>query len=308
MLGYVLKRLGHLVIVIWIIITITFAMMHAIPGGPFDSERYVAEEIRAHIEARYRLDEPLYRQYLDYLLHVVQGDLGPSLTYEGRRVNDIIKDGFPKSALLGFVSVLVSLLIGVPVGVYSAFRHNRWQDHTVMLMAIVGVSVPSFILATLLVYYFGLKLQWLPAAGWGSVQQIVLPVLALSGFSLAFITRLTRASMLDVMGQDYIRTAQAKGVAQGVILFRHALKNAVLPVVTYLGPLIAAVFTGSFVVEKIFNIPGLGQFFVTSVANRDYTVILGVTVFYGTLLVTMNILVDLVYMFLDPRIVLYKQG
>ena len=176
-----------------------------------------------------------------------------------------------------------------------------------MLMAIVGVSVPSFILATLMVYYFGLKLQWLPAAGWGSVQQIVLPALALSGFSLAFITRLTRASMLDVMVQDYIRTAQAKGVAQGVILFRHALKNAILPVVTYLGPLIAAVFTGSFVVEKIFSIPGLGQFFVTSVANRDYTVILGVTVFYGTLLVTMNILVDLVYMFLDPRIVLHKQ-
>ena len=235
-------------------------------------------------------------------IYLLRGDLGPSFKYESRSVNEIIAEGFPVSAELGLVAVSLSVLIGIPAGMAGALYQNRWPDHLVMLLATVGISVPSFILATLLIFCFALWLRILPAAMWGAPEYVILPALALAGMPTAFIARLTRSSMLEVLAQDYIRTARAKGIAPFTILWRHALKNALLPVVTYLGPMIAAIFTGSFVIESIFAIPGLGRHFVTSIYNRDYTVILGITVFYSALLVLMNFLVDLAYLWLDPRI------
>ena len=298
----IVGRILSMVLVLWVIITVTFVLMHAIPGGPFTAEKALPEAVMKNIEARYRLNDPLPKQYVDYWANLLQGDLGPSFKYESRTVNEIIAEGFPVSAELGLIAVSFSVLIGVPAGMAGALYQNRWPDHLVMLLATVGISVPSFILATVLIYIFALWLQLLPAAMWGSPEYVILPALALAGMPTAFIARLTRSSMLEVLAQDYIRTARAKGIAPFKILWLHALKNALLPVVTYLGPMIAAIFTGSFVIESIFAIPGLGRHFVTSIYNRDYTVILGITVFYSALLVLMNFLVDLAYLWLDPRI------
>ena len=291
-----------MLLVLWIIVTVTFLLMHAIPGGPFTAEKALPEAVLKNIEARYHLNDPLPKQYWDYIANLLQGDLGPSFKYESRTVNEIISESFPISAELGAVAVVLSVLVGIPAGMLGALYQNRWPDHLVMLMATVGISVPSFILATLLIYIFALWLDLLPAAMWAGPEFAVLPSLALAGLPIAFIARLTRSSMLEVLSQDYIRTARAKGISPFKILWRHALKNAMLPVVTYLGPMIAAIFTGSFVIESIFAIPGLGRHFVTSIYNRDYTVILGITVFYSALLVIMNFLVDLAYVWLDPRI------
>ena len=298
----IVGRILSMVLVLWVIITVTFVLMHAIPGGPFTAEKALPEAVMKNIEARYRLNDPLPKQYVDYWANLLQGDLGPSFKYESRTVNEIIAEGFPVSAELGLIAVSFSVLIGVPAGMAGALYQNRWPDHLVMLLATVGISVPSFILATVLIYIFALWLQLLPAAMWGSPEYVILPALALAGMPTAFNARLTRSSMLEVLAQDYIRTARAKGIAPLKILWLHALKNALLPVVTYLGPMIAAIFTGSFVIESIFAIPGLGRHFVTSIYNRDYTVILGITVFYSALLVLMNFLVDLAYLWLDPRI------
>ena len=298
----IVGRILSMVLVLWVIITVTFVLMHAIPGGPFTAEKALPEAVMKNIEARYRLNDPLPKQYVDYWANLLQGDLGPSFKYESRTVNEIIAEGFPVSAELGLIAVSFSVLIGVPAGMAGALYQNRWPDHLVMLLATVGISVPSFILATVLIYIFALWLQLLPAAMWGSPEYVILPALALAGMPTAFIARLTRSSMLEVLAQDYIRTARAKGIAPLKILWLHALKDALLPVVTYLGPMIAAIFTGSFVIESIFAIPGLGRHFVTSIYNRDYTVILGITVFYSALLVLMNFLVDLAYLWLDPRI------
>lgn len=298
----IVGRILSMVLVLWVIITVTFVLMHAIPGGPFTSEKALPEAVMKNIEARYRLNDPLSKQYVDYWANLLKGDLGPSFKYESRTVNEIIAEGFPVSAELGLVAVSIAVLIGIPAGMAGALYQNRWPDHLVMLLATVGISVPSFILATVLIYVFALWLQLLPAAMWGSPEYVLLPALALAGMPTAFIARLTRSSMLEVLAQDYIRTARAKGIAPFRILWLHALKNALLPVVTYLGPMIAAIFTGSFVIESIFAIPGLGRHFVTSIYNRDYTVILGITVFYSALLVLMNFLVDLAYLWLDPRI------
>ena len=298
----IVGRIVSMLLVLWVIITVTFVLMHAIPGGPFTAEKALPEAVMKNIEARYRLNDPLPKQYVDYWANLLRGDLGPSFKYESRSVNEIIAEGFPVSAELGLVAVSLSVLIGIPAGMAGALYQNRWPDHLVMLLATVGISVPSFILATLLIFCFALWLRILPAAMWGAPEYVILPALALAGMPTAFIARLTRSSMLEVLAQDYIRTARAKGIAPFTILWRHALKNALLPVVTYLGPMIAAIFTGSFVIESIFAIPGLGRHFVTSIYNRDYTVILGITVFYCALLVLMNFLVDLAYLWLDPRI------
>ena len=298
----IVGRIVSMLLVLWVIITVTFVLMHAIPGGPFTAEKALPEAVMKNIEARYRLNDPLPKQYVDYWANLLRGDLGPSFKYESRSVNEIIAEGFPDSAELGLVAVSLSVLIGIPAGMAGALYQNRWPDHLVMLLATVGISVPSFILATLLIFCFALWLRILPAAMWGAPEYVILPALALAGMPTAFIARLTRSSMLEVLAQDYIRTARAKGIAPFTILWRHALKNALLPVVTYLGPMIAAIFTGSFVIESIFAIPGLGRHFVTSIYNRDYTVILGITVFYSALLVLMNFLVDLAYLWLDPRI------
>ncbi|MCL6451925.1 MAG: ABC transporter permease [Acetobacteraceae bacterium] len=307
MTRFILQRFFSMVIALWVIVTVTFLLMHAIPGGPFTFEKKLPEAILRNIEARYHLDWPLWKQYADYMWNLLKWDLGPSFKYEARTVNDIINSGFPISATLGALSVSLALVIGLPAGIISALNQNKWQDNAAMFAAIVGVSVPNFILASLLMYVFALKLGWLPPARWGSPQQVIMPVIALSGFSTAFIARLMRSSMLEVVQQDYIRTARAKGLPQLMVIYRHAVKNAIIPVVTYLGPLIAGVFTGSFIIEHIFAIPGLGKHYVTSIYNRDYTVILGVTIFYSILLVLMNFLVDVAYVFIDPRISYVEQ-
>lgn len=308
MIKSVISRIFSMTLVLWVIVTVTFLLMHAIPGGPFTAEKALPEAVLKNIEARYRLNDPLPKQYADYWANLLKGDLGPSFKYESRTVNEIIAEGFPVSAELGLVAVSISVLIGIPAGMAGALYHNRWPDHLVMLFATFGISVPSFILATVLIYIFALWLRILPAAMWGSPEYVILPALALAGMPTAFIARLTRSSMLEVLSQDYIRTAKAKGLAPIKILWRHALKNALLPVVTYLGPMIAAIFTGSFVIESIFAIPGLGRHFVTSIYNRDYTVILGITIFYSTILVIMNFLVDLAYLWIDPRIKMDGEG
>ena len=306
MLRYTLSRIVSSFLVLLAIITITFLLMHAIPGGPFTGEKNIPAAVLKNIEERYRLHDPLWKQYGDYLYNLARFDLGPSFKYEGRSVNDIIGESFPVSLELGLASITLAVLIGIPAGSLAALKQNKWQDYTVMLLATLGVSVPGFVLATLLIFVFAIELGWLPAAMWGGVEYMILPALALASHPMAFIARLTRSSLLEVLAQDYIKTARAKGLSQLVILYRHALKNALIPVVTYLGPMTAAVLTGSFVIETIFAIPGLGRHFVTSIYNRDYTVILGVTVFYSVLVITLNLLVDLIYPSLDPRIKLSK--
>ena len=302
MLSYLIKRIGNSIIVLWVVMTVTFFLMHSIPGGPFTEEKSLPPAVLANIEARYRLNDPLAVQYKDYLCNVLRGDLGPSFKYAGRSVNDIIRESFPVSLELGLESITLALAVGVPAGVLAAYRRNGWQDRTVNLLTTLGVAVPSFVLAALLVEIFAMKLGWFPAAMWNSWASRILPAIAMAAMPMAFITRLTRSSMLDVLGQDYIRTAKAKGLSTVTVLFRHALPNALIPVVTYLGPMAAGVLTGSFVIETIFAIPGLGSYFVTSIYNRDYTVILGITIFYSAIVIFMNMLVDLIYPLLDPRI------
>jgi len=280
--------------------------MHAIPGGPFKKEKALPPAVQRNIEERYKLNDPLWKQYTDYMSNLIRGDLGPSFKYLGRSVNDIIRDGFPVSATLGAWAILFALVVGVPAGIISALNQNRWQDNVVMAIAIIGVSVPNFVIATLLMYVFAVKLRWLPVAMWGTPRHVILPMIALAGFPAAFFARLMRSSTLDVLSQDYIRTARAKGLSWYAVVVKHVVKNAILPVVTYLGPLIAGILTGSFVVENIFAIPGLGRYYVTSIYNRDYTTIMGVTIFYSTFLVLLNFLVDIAYGWIDPRIKLVK--
>ena len=302
MTRYVFRRLGGAIIILWVIITVTFALMHAIPGGPFTTEKKLPPQVKASIEAKYHLDDPVWKQYGDYLGGVITGDLGPSYKYEGRSVNDIISDAFPISAQLGLLSLMVAVVGGIAAGAISAMRPNGIVDYVVTVLSTIGISVPTFIIGAVLVYVVGFELGWFPVALWRGPSYMVLPVLTLAAQPMAFIARLTRSGLLDVYQQEYIRTARAKGLNSWTILTRHALGNAILPVITYLGPLAASLLTGSFIVETIFAIPGLGQYFVTSIYNRDYTVILGITIFYSALVVFLNILVDMIYPLIDPRV------
>ena len=302
MTRYVFRRLGGAIIILWVIITVTFALMHAIPGGPFTTEKKLPPQVKASIEAKYHLDDPVWKQYGDYLGGVITGDLGPSYKYEGRSVNDIISDVFPISAQLGLLSLMVAVVGGIAAGAISAMRPNGIVDYAVTILSTIGISVPTFIIGAVLVYVVGFELGWFPVALWRGPSYMVLPVLTLAAQPMAFIARLTRSGLLDVYQQEYIRTARAKGLSSWTILTRHALGNAILPVITYLGPLAASLLTGSFIVETIFAIPGLGQYFVTSIYNRDYTVILGITIFYSALVVFLNILVDMIYPLIDPRV------
>ena len=302
MTRYVFRRLGGAIIILWVIITVTFALMHAIPGGPFTTEKKLPPQVKASIEAKYHLDDPVWKQYGDYLGGVITGDLGPSYKYEGRSVNDIISDAFPISAQLGLLSLMVAVVGGIAAGAISAMRPNGIVDYAVTILSTIGISVPTFIIGAVLVYVVGFELGWFPVALWRGPSYMVLPVLTLAAQPMAFIARLTRSGLLDVYQQEYIRTARAKGLSSWTILTRHALGNAILPVITYLGPLAASLLTGSFIVETIFAIPGLGQYFVTSIYNRDYTVILGITIFYSALVVFLNILVDVIYPLIDPRV------
>ena len=301
-MGYIIKRIFNAFIVLWIVITITFFLMHAIPGGPFTAEKSLPPYVLHSIEERYKLNDPLYKQYGDYLCNLVQGDLGPSFKYPGRSVNDIIKDGFPVSFKLGIEAILIAIIIGIPAGILAGVKKDKWQDRAVNFFTTLGVAVPSFVVAALLIYVLSTKLHLLPAAMWNGWRYEIMPALALSGMPMSFIARLTRSSMLDILSQDYIKTARAKGLSWSKVLIKHALPNSLFPVVTYLGPMTASILTGSFVIETIFAIPGLGQYFVTSIYNRDYTVILGVTIFYSVIVIVLNMVVDLLYPLLDPRI------
>lgn len=299
---FLTRRLIAMVITLWVIATLTFILAKVIPGGPFTKEKALPPAVLRNIEAKYHLNDPLWKQYFDYLKNLLKGDLGPSFRYEALTVNDIIKKGFPVSAFLGAVALLIAVGLGIPAGIISAYKQNFWQDNFVMFFSILGISIPNFILATMFMYFFSLKLHIFPTAGWGNIGNVILPAVTLAAYPTAYIARLTRSSMLDVLNQDYVKTARSKGLSEFKVLIVHSLKNAVLPVVTYLGPLIAAVFTGSFVVERIFFIPGLGRYYVTSIYDRDYTVILGTTIFYAAFLIIANFVVDIVYAIIDPRI------
>jgi oligopeptide transport system permease protein len=302
LLRYIVKRLLFMLLSLYLIISATFFLMRAAPGGPFTGEKQLPPEILANLNAYYGLDKPWYHQYFDYLVKVAHWDFGPSFKYKGQTVNDLINSGFPVSFTLGMEAILFSIAIGVFLGVIAAMKHNKWQDYSAMIIAVFGISVPSFIMATVLQYAFAIKIPIFPVARWESFMYTVLPALALSATPTAFIARLTRSSMLDVLSNDYIKTAKAKGLGQGAITIKHTIRNALLPVVSYMGPLVAGILTGSFIIEKIFGIPGLGDHFVTSITNRDYTVIMGVTVFYSILLLVSILLVDIAYGLIDPRI------
>lgn len=302
MIRFIFNRLVTSMITLLVIVTITFALMHAIPGGPLTREREIPPEIRKNIEEKYHLDEPLWKQYIIYLHNLIQGDLGPSLKYPGVTVNEIIARGFPVTAQLGLQTMALLLLAGIPAGVYAALKEKKWQDHLIIFISTALISIPNFLLAILLIYIFGVKLGWLPTSRWVSWKSSILPSLALAGYTAAYLALLTRYSILEVVRQDYIRVARAKGLPEAVVIYKHALKNALIPIVTYLGPVLAYILTGSFVIERIFAIPGLGQYYVISISNRDYTLILGMTLFYAAFIVSINLLVDIVYCFIDPRI------
>lgn len=302
MAKYIVKRVILAALTVFLVATITFFLMNLVPGGPFVSEKSISAQAQEALKEKFGLDKPLIVQYKNYMLNAIHGDFGLSLKQRGRDVATIIATKFPVSARLGGISVIVALLFGIPLGSVAAMNRGKWVDNFIIVIATGGIAVPSFVICTVGMYVFGVNLGWLPTFGLTTPLHYVLPVFALSFYPTAYIARLMRSSMLDVIGQDYIRTARAKGVSQFISLFKHALRNAILPVVTYVGPMLAYTLTGSFIVEKIFVIPGLGGQFVSSIMNRDYTVIMGTTIFLATLVITMNTLVDIVYKLIDPRI------
>ena len=299
---YILKRVLLAILTIWIVITITFFVMHAVPGGPFMSEKAITKEAQAALEAKYGLDKPLGEQYVTYLKDVVtRFDFGPSLKQRGRQVNDIIYDGLRTSAKLGVIAAALAAVLGIVLGAVAALRRNTVLDKFIMVLTTAFISMPSFIMGSFLLLFLSVKLGWFPANG-STTAGLVLPVVTLSLSPMANITRLTRSSMLDVLGQDYIRTARAKGVSGQKIIFGHALKNSLIPVLTYVGPMLAFIVTGSMVVEQIFAVPGIGRQFVSSIINRDYTMIMGTTIVLASLIVIMNLVTDILYKVVDPRI------
>lgn len=302
MLKYIVKRILLAIVTIWAVATLTFFLMNLVPGGPFLSEKAISPQATAALEAKYGLDKPMYQRYLTYMTDALHGDFGDSLKQRGRTVMSIIAMKFPVSARVGGISVLVALILGIPLGSIAALKRGKAADSVISVIATCGIAVPSFVICTVLMYFFGVKLGLLPTMGLQSAKHYIMPVIALSFYPTAYIMRLMRSSMLDVLGQDYMRTARAKGLAGGKILFKHALRNAILPVVTYVGPMLAYTITGSFVVEKIFVIPGLGGEFITAINGRDYTLIMGTTIFLATLVIVMNVVVDIVYKIVDPRI------
>lgn len=299
---YFIKRLGIMVVALFLIILLTFIIMHAIPGGPFTSNKQVSEEVQAALNAKYNLDAPLHEQFFSYLGGILQGDFGPSYKYTGKTVNEFIASGFPVSGKLGLITIIFVLIAAIPMGILAAVKNGKWQDMLLMALATIGVTIPSFVIASILIYVFSFKLNVLPTYGLDSWKGYILPIIALGGYSISYITRLMRSSLLEVMGQDYIRTARAKGLAERSVILKHALRNALIPVLTVLGPTVAGLLTGSFVIEKIFAIPGMGIYFVDSVNQRDYTTIMGMTIFYATFLMVMIFIVDIFYCLIDPRI------
>ncbi len=301
MLRFILKRILSSILALFVLITATFFLMHMVPGSPFTSEK-MTDAVKANLEKKYGLDKPLGTQYGYYLKNLAQGDLGSSLQKKGRTVNSIIAEKFPFSARFGFMAIGFAILIGIPLGALAAIKHEKLIDRIVMLFTTVFISVPGFVLGTILLVIFCALLKWAPATWANHPANYVLPVITYSFYPICYIAKLTRSSMLETLGQDYIKTAHAKGLSAFKVNFKHALKNSIIPVISYIGPLTAFLITGGFAVEKIFTIPGLGMFFVQSVSGRDYPVIMGTTIFLGALMIFMNLLVDIIYSFVDPRI------
>ena len=302
MAKYVCKRVGYAILTIFLISVITFTVMNLIPGGPFLSEKAVTPATQAALEAKYGLGVPKPQQYLNYMNGLLHGDFGESLKQKGRTANDIIFSTFPVSARLGGISILVALVAGVGLGSVAAMCRGKWGDQLIMVVSTLGIAVPSFVVATALMKIFGVELKWLPTMGLSTPLHYILPVFTLAFYPMAYITRLMRSSMLDALNQDYIRTARAKGVSKFKMLFKHALRNAILPIITYAGPLMAYTLSGSYDGEKIFKIPGLGREIINCITGRDYPMVMSTTIFLATFLVLMNVIVDILYKIVDPRI------
>lgn len=302
MTGYIIRRILWLIPILLFVSLVTFWLMHTVEGGPWDSGAKSSAADRARLDARYGLDEPVWRQYLTYMTNAVQGDLGVSLTRTTQNVREIIWDGFKISAVLGGLSLVVALVIGLPLGVLSAVKKNGFWDYVAVFVSTLGTAVPSFVLGIYFILFFGVRLGWVPTQGWGSPREAILPVATLAMFPVAYIARITRASVLEVLHEDYVRTARAKGLAGSTVMLRHVMRNAQIPILTVLGPVAAAEITGSFIVESMFGIPGLGRQFITSISGRDYGVIMGTTLFYALLICLANLTVDVAYAFVDPRV------
>ncbi|MGG1663024.1 ABC transporter permease [Brevibacillus sp. NRS-1366] len=304
MAGYIVKRLFASILTMFVLVTITFFLMHAVPGGPFSpaEERKVPKSVLEKMEEKFGLNEPLGVQYVNYLKSIAQGDLGFSFKQSDITVNELISRGFPVSAKVGLVAIIIALIVGMLLGITSAIKRGKWADWASMIFATVGISIPNFVLTVLMLFLFAVVLKLLPTYGLSSWKHYILPVIGLAFGPIAYIARLMRSSMLEVMRQDYILTARAKGVPEYRVIFKHALKNAIIPIVTYLGPLVAALLTGSFIVERVFSIPGIGRDFVTGISDRDYSVILGLTVFLGMFIIIANFIVDIVYAVIDRRV------
>ncbi len=302
MLRYTLRRFGYMIITLWVIITLTFFLMHMLPGDPFSDIQKLTPELQAKLLEKYGLDKPLPEQYLHYLGKVIQGDLGVSYKSSNQEVTAIIKRAFPVSAQIGLQAIALGVLLGLTLGIFAAIKQGTAIDYLAILVAIIGVSVPSFVIAALLQYFIGVKLELLPVALWGTWQHTVMPSFALSLGMTAYFARMMRASMLDVINQDYTRTAKAKGLSYFQIIWRHTMRNAMLPIITILGPLVVGIITGTIVIERIFAIPGLGKYYVESIYKNDYSITLGLTIFYSSMLVVAIFVVDLLYGIVDPRI------
>lgn len=303
MLKYTARRFVYMIITIWVVITLTFVLMHSIPGDPFSGNKRLPEQTLENLNAKYGLDKPLTTQYFLFLKGIVlKGDLGESYTYPGLTVDSIIAERAPVSAELGGEALLFALVIGIAIGIIAAFKRNHWQDYLVMIIAILGIAIPSFVLAALLQYFLTVQIEVLPTSGWGSFKDTILPALSLSLGIIAVYARYMRSSCIDIIGQDYIMTAEAKGVSKVVLIWKHVIRNAIMPAITILGQQVAGVMTGTFVIESIFSIPGIGRYFVTSITNRDYPVIMGTTIFVAVVYIISVFVVDILYSLVDPRI------
>ena len=302
MARYILKRLGYAILTLWVIMTFTFILMHLLPGKPYTGQKQISAEIQRNLDAKYGLDKPLAVQYIKYIGNFCKGDFGNSMFFVNQSVKQIIAQGFPVSAELGLEAMFFAIVVGLMLGILASLNHNGGWDYFATIIAVIGVSVPNFIIGALLQLLFSVKLKWLPVAGWSSFKFTILPAFSLGLSMLATMQRMMRTSMLDILGQDFIKTAKSKGLSPMRVVWNHVIRNAIMPVVTTFGPIFAAVVTGTFVVENIFGVPGLGRQYVQCISSNDYTLIMGLTVFFSIILISVNLLVDILYGVIDPRI------
>jgi oligopeptide transport system permease protein len=299
---FIVRRILWIIPVLFTVSIITFFLMHSVPGGPWDSEKRLPQGVQDRLNAQYGLDQPIYVQYVSWAGKFVTGDFGPSYRYKDRTVNAIVADGIGTTVQLGLMAFILSVIVGIPLGIIAALGHNRWPDYLATGVSVVGISTPSFVLAILLVVFFGVTLKWFPTGGWKGPPYWILPTIALAGFPIAQIARYTRASMLEVTRKDYIRTAQSKGLRARAVVIRHMVRNALIPVVTILGPILAFLVTGSFIIETIFGIPGVGRYYITAIGTRDYSLLMAMTMLYAFAIASLNVVVDVLYAYIDPRI------